>query len=209
MIISYHGGEFFKITHGDLTVAINPISKASKLKGPRFGADIALITTAHADMNGSDSVTLGDKEPFVIKGPGEYEVGGTFIRGYASKSGYDNKELNNTIYTFKIDDISICFLGALESEDLSVEAKQAFDEIDILIVPIGGDGVMSASAAYKFAVKREPSLIIPMHYGEIGEKDALKVFLKEAGAESLKPVEKLVLKKKDLTGNGTVAVLEA
>jgi hypothetical protein len=63
----------------------------------------------------------------------------------------------------------------------------------------GGEGVLNADLAYKLVVKLEPKIIIPMHYGEVGEKDALKKFLKEAG-EDIKPIEKLTLKKKDLEG---------
>ena len=44
MVITYHGGESFKVTFGDTTVAINPISKESKLSGARFGADIAIVS---------------------------------------------------------------------------------------------------------------------------------------------------------------------
>jgi len=51
-----------------------------------------------------------------------------------------------------------------------------------------------------------------MHYtsaaGVMGEKDALKKFLKEEGAEGQGPVDKLTLKKKDLEGKeGEVVVL--
>jgi hypothetical protein len=207
MVITYHGGDFFKVTQGDLTIAFNPISKQSKLEQTRFGADVALLSANHPDLNGVELVTHGGKKPFVISGPGEYEVGGLFIKGFASKTTYGGEERINTIYALKIDDIAICFLGALGDQDLSVEAKEAFDEVDILFVPIGGEGVLSAPEAYKFAVKREPSLIIPMHYGAMGEKDALKTFLKEAASEGTKPVDKLVLKKKDLTGTSQIAVL--
>lgn len=207
MIITYHGGQHFKITHGQLTVALDPVSKESKVKQTRYGADVALVSTWHEDFNGADQVAHGSAQPFVVKGPGEYEVGGMFIKAFEAPSAYDGVE-RTTIFTFKIDDIAVCFLGALSSEELSVEAKQAFDDVDILFVPIGGNGVFDAASAYKFAVKREPKIIVPMHYGDIGEKDALKKFLKEAGVEGKKPVEKIVLKKKDLPQNTEVIVLE-
>lgn len=208
MIITYHGAEFFKITLGQLTIACNPIAKSSKLKGARFGADIALVSLNDEDTNGVDAVTLGDKEPFVISGPGEYERNELFIKGFLSKSSYKGKDRFNTIYTMKLDDINICYLGALSDTDLSVEAKEAFDEVDILFVPIGGQGVLDAAEAYKFAVKREPKIIIPMHYGEVGDAAALKTFLKEGGNEGLKPIEKLTIKRKDLPTNTQIVVLE-
>ena len=66
-----------------------------------------------------------------------------------------------------------------------------------------------AAGAAKLAVQLEPKAVIPMHYGQVGAKDALKNFLKEAG-EDVKPIEKLTVKKKDLDGKeGEIIVLES
>lgn len=210
MVITYEGAEFIKITHGDLTVAFNPVSKDSKLKSSSFGSDICLISINHPDMNGADVVSRGEKEPFVIRGPGAYEIDGLFVEGYSSQSQYGGDERFNTIYKLTIDGMVVVFLGAFGDDDLSADAKEAIDDVDILFVPIGGDGVLDAQAAYKLAVKREPKLIIPIHYGSIGDKSALKDFLEEGGSENLKPVEKLTLKQKDIVGKqGEIAVLKA
>jgi L-ascorbate metabolism protein UlaG (beta-lactamase superfamily) len=81
------------------------------------------------------------------------------------------------------------------------------EKIDLLFVPIAGDGVLSPADAYKLAVQFEPKLIIPI--GHDTSKDALKMFLKEAG-EDTKPVEKLTIKKKDIEGKeGEVVVLSS
>lgn len=209
MIITYQGLEFVKIQQGDLTVAVNPISKNSKFKGVRFGADIALCSINHLDMNGADMVARGDRNPFVISGPGEYEIGGIFVKGFASQSHYGGDKVN-TIYSFSIDGMNICFLGAHDGADLTPEVKEGVDGVDILFVPIGGDGVLNAVEAAKLAVKMEPKIIIPIHYGDVGDKDALEIFLKESDAEGVKGIDKLTLKKKDLEGkDGEVVVLEA
>jgi len=210
MIISFEGAEFVKITHGDLTVALNPVSKTSKIKSSSFGADVCLITVNHPDMNGAETVTRGDKEPFVVRGPGEYEIDGLFIEGFASNSHYGGVERFNTIYKMQIDSINVLFLGAIADADISNEAKEEIGDVDILFVPIGGDGVLDAQTAYKLAVKREPKLIIPIHYGSIGDKNALKDFLEEGGQDDVKPVEKITLKQKDITGRqGEIVVLKA
>ena len=82
MVISYQGLESFKIQFGEIVVAYNPISKDSKHKGTKFGADIVLISANHPDFNGAENASRGDKQPFVINGPGEYEIGGIFVRGF-------------------------------------------------------------------------------------------------------------------------------
>ena len=210
MIITYQGLEFVKIQQGDLTIAVNPISKNSKFKGARFGADIAMCSLNNDDMNGVDMVAHGERNPFAIIGPGEYEVGGIFVKGFASPSHYGGEEKINTIYSFSVDGINICFLGAHDGADLSTEVKEAIDGVDVLFVPIGGDGVLNAVEAAKIAVKMEPKIVIPIHYGEVGDKQALKTFLKECDADSVKGVDKLTLKKKDLEGkDGDVVVLDA
>jgi L-ascorbate metabolism protein UlaG (beta-lactamase superfamily) len=208
MIINYLGGEFVKVQFGDTILAFNPVSKDSKLKTSKFGADIVLVSLNHEDFNGVDQVTFGEKKPFVVSGPGEYEVKGVFIKGIASESNYDGEKRINTLYSITLEGMNICFLGAINTEQLPKEADEGVDGVDILFVPVGGDGVLGAAAAYKLAVSIGPKIIIPIHYGEIGSKDALKAFLKEAG-ESPKPESKLTLKKKDLEGKeADVVVLE-
>ena len=197
-----------KVQFGDTILAFNPISKESKLKPAKFGADIVLTSVNHADFNGVDQVTFGEKKPFAIAGPGEYEVKGVFIKGFASESGYDGEKRINTIYTVSLEGMNICFLGALNQAELPKDADEALETVDILFVPVGGEGVLSAAQAYKLAVSIGPKIMIPVHYGEIGGKEALKAFLKEAG-ENPKPEAKLTLKKKDLEGkDADVVVLE-
>jgi len=206
MIITYLGGESVKVQFGDTTLAFNPISKDSSLKAAKFGADIALVSLNHPDMNGVDQVSFGDKKAFAVTGPGEYEVKGVFIKGHASESSYGGEKRINTIYTVELEGMNICYLGALGDAQLPKDADEAIDDVDVLFVPIGGDGVLGATDAYKLAVSIGPKIIIPIHYGDIGGKDALKAFLKEAG-ESPKPEPKLTLKKKDLEGKEADVVL--
>ncbi|MFZ2523073.1 MAG: MBL fold metallo-hydrolase [Minisyncoccia bacterium] len=209
MIITYHGADFFKVSFGDTTIAVNPVSKDSKIKGKSFGSDITLISVNSPEHNGSDSTSRGEKESFVINGPGEYEVQGVFIKGFLSKSVYGDKERVNTIYTVNLENINLCFLGALSEKDLSPETKEAIDGVDLLFVPVGGNGVLDPASAHKLAVQFEPKVIIPSHYAEVGDKDALKKFLKESGDEEVKPVDKLTIKRKDIeTMEGEVIVLD-
>lgn len=209
MIITYHGADFFKVSFGNTTIAVNPISKDSKIKSTKFGSDITLVSLNSPEHNGVDITSRGDKESFVIKGPGEYEVSEVFIKGFLSKSNYGGNERINTIYTVSLEGINLCFLGALSDTNLSNETKELIDGIDILFVPIGGDGVLEPATAHKLAVQFEPNIIIPSHYGEVGINNALKLFLKEAGEESIKPIDKLTIKKKDLDGKeGELVVLE-
>ncbi len=209
MVITFHGNQFFKLTFGDTILAFNPISKDSKLKSARFGADVALISVNHPDFNGSDQLSFGDKQPFIISGPGEYEIKGVFIKGFPSTSTYGGKQMINTLYTLNLDSMNICFLGALDTKEIAKEILEAIDEVDILFTPVGGDGVLSAADANKLAVQFEPKIIIPIGY-DIAGKDVLKTFLKESGGEAEKPTDKLTIKRKDIEGKeGEVIILAA
>ncbi|OGC87043.1 hypothetical protein A3D70_00765 [Candidatus Adlerbacteria bacterium RIFCSPHIGHO2_02_FULL_54_18] len=206
MVISYAGGECFKVSQGDLTLAFNPPARGSQLATSKFGADIALVSLDHKDFNGVDSAAFGERQPFVIEGPGEYEVKEVTVRGFGGPTEYDGKQTINTIYSVAVEEMNLCFLGALGSAELPAAAKQELDDIDVLFVPVGEGGVLGHAAAYKLAVGLEPKVVIPMHY----EAASLKAFLKEAGAEDTKPIEKLTIKKKDLDGKeAEVVVLQA
>ena len=211
MVITHHGGQCFKVTLGGLTVVFDPIAKGGSLPSVRFGADIVLVSRDHPDMNGVSEVTYGDKVPFSVGGPGEYERQGIVIQGFLSKSAYGLKkgatEAVNTIYSVQIEDMTLVHLGALSDADSIKEAREGIDVVDVLFVPIGGDGVLSADDAYKLAMSFEPKMIIPMHWSGIGESKALEAFLKKAGANGEK-VDKLTLKKKDLAGlEGSILVI--
>lgn len=194
---------------GDTTLVFSPTAKDSKnLKPTNFGADIVFVSTNHPDMNGVEQVARGDKEPFVVGGPGEYEVGSVFAAGFLTNSQYGGKELTNTVYTVVFDGITTVYLGALSDTKLPNEVLEDLDTVDVLFVPIGGDGVLTPAEAHKLAVALEAKVVIPIHYGEIGEKNALKQFLKEAGAEEVSSADKLTIKQKDVADkSGEVVVL--
>ncbi|MES2668643.1 MAG: MBL fold metallo-hydrolase [Patescibacteria group bacterium] len=211
MVITHHGGQCFKITQGDLTIVFDPVAKGGTLPAVRFGADIALVSRRHPDMSGTEEVTSSGKEPFVIDGPGEYEHSGVRVQGFLTKSQYlpakGSLDAVNTVYAVTLEGMNLVHLGALSDPMLSHDAREAIDDIDILFVPVGGDGVLSAAEAAKLAVTLEPKIVIPMHHEGMGEPKALDAFLKESGKQS-ETVEKLTIKKKDAAEKaGSVIVI--
>jgi L-ascorbate metabolism protein UlaG (beta-lactamase superfamily) len=176
MIITYQGGQSFKISQGDLAVAINPQAKTS--------ADVTLFSTLPAETS--------EKSGFVITGPGEYEVKDIFIKGFLA----EGKERLSTVYLVSFEGMKLCFMCDLATPELPAAASGQLDDIDILFVP---------TDAYKLAVSLEPSLIIPVAY----TKATLDQFVKESGAKDVAPLDKLVVKKKDLEGKeGEIVVLK-
>lgn len=208
MIINFAGLQAFKIQFGDTIISVNPASKESSLiKQPsRFGADLILISVDHPDFNGSDSNFNGNKTPFVVDGPGEYEAGGITVIGFGSLANYEGRRIN-TIYTLRLESMNLCFLGALSDAELPAETLEKIDGVDIVFVPIGGDSVISPNEAYKLSVKLEAKVIIPCHY--LGVKDdCVSDFMNETGADESAIIDKFTVKKKDIEGsNGEVKIL--
>jgi hypothetical protein len=203
MIITYYGGQYFKIAQGDTVVAINPPSKEGKngKDAARFGSVLALSTTAHPDYNGFDRVTHGDTVPFTISGPGEYEHSGVTVRGKGVTTTLDGKEFQTTVYSFIVEDIAIGFLGPIE-KPLLAEDLEVLANTDILFVSLA---TLTPAVANKIAVAIEPKIIIPMDY----TKESLKVFLKEAGEDAVEPLDKLTIRRKEIEAKeGDVVVLK-
>ena len=186
MVIQYFGMGMVKVSLGEEVLAFAPIGKGGSMKGPSFGSNVALVPLREVNYNGVENVTYGAKQPFVIDGPGEYEVNGTFIKGIADGA--------NTIYSVVFDDIRLAHLGVFTGSAIKAEMKEALGEVDILFVP---------PSAYKLYLALDAKIIIPLYCASNNPSgDILKQFLKEAGEEGVKAIDKLVIKKKELEGKG-------
>lgn len=205
MVISYHGGQCFKVSSGNTTLALNPIAKGSTFTPVKFGADTAFVSVNHPDFNGVEQVTYGERVPFVIRGAGEYEIGEVTARGFGVQTRYAGEERYNTIYQIMLEGINMVILGALASGTIDAKILEQFGDVDILFVPIGGGDVLDAASASSLGVKLEAHAVIPTHY----DHGALAAFLKEEGVEDARPVEKLTIKKKELADReGDIVVLK-
>ncbi len=205
MILTFHEGACVRAQAGDTTLVFGPVSKESKnFKPTNFGADVAFVSLNHSDMNGSEEAGRGDKQPFVISGPGEYEIKEVTAAGFAAGSKWGGEARTNTVYSVHFDGLSVLYLGGLGEADLPAEVLE-MDSPDVLIIPVGGQGALSPAEAQKLAVKLEAKIIIPVLYDD----KTLKQFLKESG-DDVKPVDKLTIKPKDVVGKESeVVVLSA
>ena len=73
MIITWYGHACFKIQSGDLVIVTDPF--ASDMVGLKFpkhtAADIVTVSHEHEDHS---AVSQLEGSPFVVSGPGEYEI---------------------------------------------------------------------------------------------------------------------------------------
>jgi L-ascorbate metabolism protein UlaG (beta-lactamase superfamily) len=202
------GHSSFRIRGKTVTVVTDPFDPAfTGLKFPRhIESDIVTVSHDHEDHN---AVSQVEGKPFVVKGPGEYEIKGVGIVGIPSDHGNGIKEVN-TIYRIEMDDLSIVHLGDLGRMLMSTEVDE-LDGVDILFIPVGGKYTIDAGTAAKLVSEIDPSIVIPMHYSRPGLKFELapvSAFLKEMGQEIVSPQPKLTASQGKIPEQKQIVVLE-
>ena len=209
MDISFLGHASFKLKGKRTTVVTDPYDASLGLKYPKVEADIVTITHDHPDHNAAGQVS-GD--PFVVSGPGEYEIKGAKIIGVPSFHDEKKGELRgkNTIYNIRIDELWVCHLGDLGQTALTDEQLEEIGQVDVLLVPVGGVYTIDAAGAAKTAASLEPKVVIPMHYAEGANNLKLEPadkFLKEMGSEKTEPLVKLSVSREKLPEELAVVLL--
>ena len=213
MQIFWQGHACFQIAatpakNSQIRIVIDPYSEDIGLKLPKLEADIVLSTHSHYDHNNVKAVqgplTGSGQAPFVVEGPGEYEVKGVFVQGI--HSWHDEKEGalrgSNTIYTIDAEELRLCHLGDFGQAELTSEQLEKIGDVDVLMVPVGGVYTIDAKGAVKIITQIEPKITIPMHYALPKLKAKLEgvdKFLKAVGVKAIEPESKLSIKKKDIS----------
>ena len=136
-----------------------------------------------------------NNDKVVIKGPGEYEIGGVEVVGVNGGDG-------NIVYKVEIDGIVIGLLGKIK-EELSDKKQERIAGVDVLMADIGGTFEYKAIAAY--AKKWGANYLIPFGYND---KKVLEDFLDKADQEGLEAIESLKVDKDDLPDGLEVKVLK-
>jgi len=196
----------------EVKIVIDPFDPEIGLRPASTEADILLVTHNHKDHNNVQSIK---GSPFLIEGPGEYDIKDVFIQGISAfhdkSQGKERGEV--TLYTIEAEDIRLCHLGDLGQKELTSDQLEEIGEIDILMIPVGGGPTIDATEAAKIISQIEPKIAIPMHYLVHKLKiklDSLDKFLKVMGHKTIEPQNKLTVKKKDLPEEETqIVVLES
>jgi L-ascorbate metabolism protein UlaG (beta-lactamase superfamily) len=159
MELEYFGANCVKITTKKASLVVDDNLEQLGLKGITKPRDIAVYTSATEGTNPGAY--------FTIAAPGEYEVSDVSIQGIAARAHMDQEGTKNAvIYRFVIDDVRVAVVGHIYPE-LSDEQLEALGMIDILFVPIGGNGyTLDGIGALKVIKKIEPKIVIPTHYAD-------------------------------------------
>lgn len=198
MNINWYGKSFFYITSqkdkkSSIEVAVEPFGKDSVITPPKTKPNIVII----GEEKDQSKLKI-EGNPFVISGPGEYEVGGVFVQTVS----YGKKSFS----LIEAENIRICHLGGFDLKEVESEHLDIINGSDILMIPINGKDTIDFKEAAKIVSQIEPKIVIPMDY-DPNSKD-LKDFLKTMGIESKEEESKLSVKEKDfIEKEGTEVVV--
>ncbi len=208
MEITWLGHACFRLKGKQATVITDPYSPEVGYPLGRPTAQIVTVSHDHFDHNYVEGV-MG--EPRVVRGPGEYEISDVLIIGISTF--HDNeggkKRGKNTVYIIHLDEVSICHLGDL-GHVLTAEQVEEIDEVDVLLIPVGGVYTIDAPMAAAVVRQLEPKIVIPMHYKTEPlslELEPVEKFLKEIGAKDIQPQAKISITKSNLPSSTQVVLL--
>jgi len=183
--IEYKGGNGIVIATKKTTAVIDPKLSLVGLKDLAVKEAVEIATEERFAVNGKDS-------QLAIEGPGDYELGDFSIRGVSATRHLDTEsdEKISTVYRIEVGEARIALIGNIAPK-LSEEQLEALGVIDILIVPVGGNGyTLDATSAAGIVRQVDPKVVIPTSYADSAlsyevPQDDLETFTKELGA----PVE--------------------
>ena len=185
--VEYRGGNAVVLSTKKTSLMVDPRLSLFGLKDIKTKDEVELATESRFVVENSEARTIIDQ-------PGEYEVGDFTIKGIAATRHIDkpDDEQLSTIYRIECGDVKVALIGNIAPK-LTDEQLETLGMIDIVILPVGGNGyTLDAVSAVAIVRQTEPKLVIPVHYADSGlsyevPQDSVEVFEKELGA----PVEKL------------------
>ncbi len=212
MDITWLGHSCFRIKGKEVIIVTDPCHPSLGYSLGKIQADIVTLSHSHPGHCYTDTIT---GEFRLIKGPGEYELKGTFITGDWSwhDASQGEKLGRNTIYLLELDGMTLCHLGDIGHLPAS-ELIEDIGEIEVLFVPVGGVSTIGGSAAAELVRRLTPKFVIPMHYKTaalVKDLEPVDKFLKELGMKETPSQPKLSLSRSTLpsaTTSSQVIILD-
>ncbi|MBI5369789.1 MBL fold metallo-hydrolase [Candidatus Uhrbacteria bacterium] len=199
MQISWLGLSAFEMTtknaSGEVVLVTDPYDGQTGLRLPRtLEAQMTLVSHDEPDANNVSAIT---GSPHIIDIPGEFEIRGVFVFGIGATL---KRGILNIIYRIETEGMHLAHLGALDRE-LTDEELKRLSNIDILMVPVGGAGVLSPSSAAEVIAQVEPRVVIPMthHLPSLKTRyETVDAFCKQMGVCRKEDMNKYKVTRKDL-----------
>ena len=162
MKFKWWGHACFLIENNGKKIITDPYDDSLPYKKVDDKADIVTVSHDHFDHNAIDRLE-GDFE--VVKTEDGYSDDEVEIKGiptYHDKNeGEDRGE--NMIFTMEFADKTVCHMGDV-GHPLTDEEFAQLEDVDILLIPVGGYYTINADEAFEITKKIDPEIVIPMHF---------------------------------------------
>ena len=202
--ISWLGRTCFRLRGREGAVLTDPVAASTGYSLGRTSAEI--VTLSRNDDPAISNHDGVQGEPRVFEAPGEYEVRGILVTGILIERGDGQRTM---AFAYEIDGVNIVHLGLPDAPpDASI--LERFENVDVLLMPVGGGGSLSASVAADLMQRIDPNIVVPMNYRtdlDSTHLDPIDRFLSEAGATP-EPRPRLSVTRSSIPSELTVEVLK-
>lgn len=144
------------------TLLTDPFDRAVGYPLPSKAADVVTVSHNHHDHNAVDMLPPGFSK---IDSAGSHFCNGWRVDSFAAYHDDRQGELRgrNLIHLIQADGLRIAHLGDL-GHQLSPAILQELENVDVLLIPVGGVYTLDGEGAAQLVKKINPRLTIPMHY---------------------------------------------
>ena len=131
---------------------------------PHYAPAADLVTVSHEHFDHADTDSL-PRCGEILRGAKEWEAPGLHVQGYACwhDDVQGKKRGPNTVFVFEADGKKIAHLGDL-GEPLTPALREALQDLDLLMLPVGGVYTVDGKAAAGIVEMLKPRYAVPMHY---------------------------------------------
>lgn len=206
MELQYYGGNCLKVSTKKAVLVVDDNLKALGAKSVSKADSVSLVT--------NKDIIKAELTDFVIDSPGEYEMLDVVIKGVGVRAHMDEEgKANAVVYVITSGDTTTAIAGHIHP-DLTDDELEAIGLVDVLVVPVGGNGyTLDPVGALQVIKKIEPKVIIPVHYDDKALKyevpqQPLGEALKALGMEPFEKVDKYKLKPNEISESAHLILLE-
>ncbi len=162
----------------------------SHLKKLAKKSDILVLAKRH-ELKSSER-----KGAFLIKGPGEYEVKGVFVRGVVDSG-------EEPIYVVRGEESRICYIHSFSKKELDARTLEDIGVTDILVFPIEAGELPSSKKVKSILSQIDPFMVVFSWKGGKKEKSKLEEWLKGLDVKDYEEEEEFIFNKSDFDKNKT------
>ena len=179
MEITWLGHSSVCINSRDEILITDPFDTSHNGMMPSRKSDI--VTVSNSDPKYSTTKAISGN-PYIVNGPGEYEIGQYYITGIATQLDALREEIN-VVYTIRAEGLVICQLGGLNQKLTSAQLDQ-LRQANILLAPIAKSSSLAHETLQEIISAIQPRILIPLEYieeNDDGTPTGLDTFLTNTG----------------------------